>query len=81
MTLSKRQWNILIVSGQILFFLGSIIFSGYALDTQKEIRSYQDKLEQHGCTAPEPGPQSFEMNTSTQDSSFKSSSFTTDRGT
>jgi len=79
MGLSKRQWDLLIVAGQILFFLGSLIFAGYALDTQAEIKDYQNELKEKGCIAAY--NQSFETNTSSKESSSMFNDFTTDRGT
>jgi len=86
--LSEKQWNILIVSGQVLFFLGAVIFSFYALDTQKEINEYRDKLRDEGCMGVKDSEagveggfdQYLEMNTSNTSSSETFNSSTTLRG-
>lgn len=77
----EKTLDLLIVAGQILFFVGSIIFAGYALDTQREIQNYRESLKENGCTAVPGRSQSFDMNTSINDVSSIPSSSTTERGT
>lgn len=79
MSLSEKQLDILIAAGQILFFLGSLIFAGYALDTQQEIMELNSELDNASCV-PEQF-QSFETNTSNKESSSIPKDLTAFRGT